>query len=157
MKKGVLRNFTNFTGKYLCQSLFFNKLADLRPATLLKKRLWHKCFPVNFTKFLRTPFLQNTSGGCFYFLDIYGSQDIVFEHRVDSRYCETRYSEHLTNSFNEPSSIFLNLFYLTILWYSELFNYFFSLTRQEYLNTTEFILEFLSGQPFEDHKILKTI
>ena len=33
--------------------------------TLLKKRLWHRCFPVNFAKFLRTPFLQNTSGGCF--------------------------------------------------------------------------------------------
>ena len=32
------------------------------PATLLKKRLWHRCFPVNFAKFLRTPFLQNTSG-----------------------------------------------------------------------------------------------
>ena len=31
-------------------------------ATLLKKRLWHKCFSVNFLKFLRTPFLQNTSG-----------------------------------------------------------------------------------------------
>ena len=27
-----------------------------RPATLLKKRLWHKCFLVNFVKFLRTPF-----------------------------------------------------------------------------------------------------
>ena len=24
-KKGVLRNFANFTGKHLCQSLFFNK------------------------------------------------------------------------------------------------------------------------------------
>ena len=33
-----------------------------RPATLLKKRLWHRCFPVNFVTFLRTPFLQNTSG-----------------------------------------------------------------------------------------------
>ena len=27
------------------------------PATLLKKRLWHRCFPVNFAKFLRTLFL----------------------------------------------------------------------------------------------------
>ena len=36
-KKGVLRNF--------------------RPATLLKKRLWQRRFPVNFAKFLRTPFL----------------------------------------------------------------------------------------------------
>ena len=30
--------------------------------TLFKKRLWHRCFPVNFAKFLRTPFSQNTSG-----------------------------------------------------------------------------------------------
>ena len=38
-EKGVLRNFATFTGKHLCQSLFFNKVADLRP--------------------------KNTSGGCF--------------------------------------------------------------------------------------------
>ena len=30
--------------------------------SLLKKKLWHRCFPVNFAKFLRTPFLQNISG-----------------------------------------------------------------------------------------------
>ena len=54
--KGVLRNFKKFTGKHLCQNLFFNKVAALRPATLLKKRLWHRCFPVSFVKFLRTPF-----------------------------------------------------------------------------------------------------
>ena len=58
----VLRNSTKFTGKHLCHSLFFNKVAALRPATLLKKRLWNTCFPVNFAKFPRTPFLQNTSG-----------------------------------------------------------------------------------------------
>ena len=55
-KKAILRNLTKFTGKHLCQSLFFNKVAGLRPATLLKKRLWHRCFPVNFVKFLRAPF-----------------------------------------------------------------------------------------------------
>ena len=37
-----------------------------KPATLLKNRLWHKCFPVNFVKFLRTPFSQNIPGDCFY-------------------------------------------------------------------------------------------
>ena len=56
-KKVVYRNFVKFTGKHLCQSHFFNKAAGLRAATLLKKRLWHSCFPVNFTKFLRTPFI----------------------------------------------------------------------------------------------------
>ena len=29
MKKGVLRNFSKFTGKHLCRSLFFNKVAGL--------------------------------------------------------------------------------------------------------------------------------
>ena len=54
--KGVLGNFAKFTGKHLCQSLFFNKVAGLRPKTLLKKGVWNRCFPMNFDKFLRTPF-----------------------------------------------------------------------------------------------------
>ena len=57
-KEGVLRNFTKFTGKHLCQSLFLNKVGDVRPATLSKKWLKHRCFPGNFVKFLRTPFLR---------------------------------------------------------------------------------------------------
>ena len=44
-EKGVLINFPKLTGKHL----------RLRPATLLKERLWHKCFPVTFAKFLRIP------------------------------------------------------------------------------------------------------
>ena len=46
----------------MCQSLFFNKVAGLRFAALLRKRFWQRCFPVNFAKFLRKPFLKNTSG-----------------------------------------------------------------------------------------------
>ena len=38
----------------------------LKPATLLKKRLWRRCFPVTFVKILRTPLLQNTSSWCFW-------------------------------------------------------------------------------------------
>ena len=49
VEKGVLKNFAKFTGKHLCQSLFFNKAVGLRP-------------DVNFSKFLRTPFLQNNPG-----------------------------------------------------------------------------------------------
>ena len=71
VKKGVLKNFSKFTGKHLCQSLLFNKVASFRPAALVKKRLWHGCFPVNFEKFLRTPFFiehlwanASTSGIC---------------------------------------------------------------------------------------------
>ena len=36
-KKGVLRNFTKFIAKHLCQGLFFNKVAGPRPAALLKR------------------------------------------------------------------------------------------------------------------------
>ena len=66
MKKGVLRNFTKFTGKRLGQSLLFNKVAGLRPATLLKGRLWHRCFPVNFAKFVRAPLYRTPLDDCFY-------------------------------------------------------------------------------------------
>ena len=52
VRKSALRNFAKFTGKHLCQILFL---------TLFKKRLWHRCIPLNFVKFLRTSFLQNTS------------------------------------------------------------------------------------------------
>ena len=61
-EKGTLRNFVKFTGKHLCQSLLFNKVSGLRPATSLTKKLWYRCFPVIFAKFLRKSFLQNTSG-----------------------------------------------------------------------------------------------
>ena len=40
-RKGVLRNFAKSKGKHLCQSLFFNKVAGLRPAASLKKGLCH--------------------------------------------------------------------------------------------------------------------
>ena len=33
VKKGVLKNLANFTGKHLCCSLFYNKVSGLRSAT----------------------------------------------------------------------------------------------------------------------------
>ena len=65
-EKGVFKSFTKFTGKHPYQSFFFYKVARLRPATLLKQRLWHRCLPVNCVKFLRRLFLWNSSGGCFW-------------------------------------------------------------------------------------------
>ena len=67
VRRGVLRSFTKFTRTHLCQSLFFNKVAGLpvpeslclRSAILIKKRLWLRCFSVNFAKFLRTFFYRN--------------------------------------------------------------------------------------------------
>ena len=44
----------NFSVLYLI--LYLIKLHS-RPTSLLKKRFWHRCFHVNFEKFLRTSFL----------------------------------------------------------------------------------------------------
>ena len=57
-KNGVLKHFLKFKGKHLCHSLFFNKVAGLKPATLLKKRLvqvisWNIC-----------EIFKNSPGGC---------------------------------------------------------------------------------------------
>ena len=41
--------FRKFAGKHKCKRL-------------LKKNLWHRCFPVKFSKFLRTNFSHNTCG-----------------------------------------------------------------------------------------------
>ena len=43
-KYSALRNFAKFTGKLLYQSVFFSKIAGLRPATLLKRSPWHRFF-----------------------------------------------------------------------------------------------------------------
>ena len=47
-KKGILRNFTKLIGKHPCRSFLFNTVAGLN--------LNQAKIPVNFAKFLRTPF-----------------------------------------------------------------------------------------------------
>ena len=42
VKKGDFRNFIKFTGKHLCQSLFFNKIAGLRPNSTWQISFAHK-------------------------------------------------------------------------------------------------------------------
>ena len=85
VKKDVLRNFAKFTGKHLCQSHFLNKVAGLE--TLLRKRLCRRCFPVNFAKFLRTPFLQSTS------------RRLLLDMLVDKNFSRAHYFSHTFYNF----------------------------------------------------------
>ena len=62
-QKGILKNLTKFTGKHLCWSLFFCKVAGLSPATSLKKRHSHRCFPWILRNFDLN--FNSTVGGCF--------------------------------------------------------------------------------------------
>ena len=57
VKKVFLEISQNSQENTCARVSFLNKVAGLRPATLLRKRLWHWCFHVNFAKFLGTLFL----------------------------------------------------------------------------------------------------
>ena len=59
-KTGALKNFANFTGKYLCWSLFLIKL----PLQLYQKQTPTQTFFCEIFK--NTFFVKSTSGGCFY-------------------------------------------------------------------------------------------
>ena len=59
--KSVLKNLAKFTRKQMCWSLFLKNLKAWG-LELYQKRLQRKCFPVNFDKFSRKFFLQNTFG-----------------------------------------------------------------------------------------------
>ena len=66
-------------------------------ATLLKKRPWHRCFHVNFAKFLRTPFLQNTSGWLPQKCSI---KKVLLKSLLDSQACNFIKKETLTQVFS---------------------------------------------------------
>ena len=59
VKKVFLEIWQN-SQKNTSARVFFNKVAGLRPATVLKKRLCHRCFPVNFEKISRNTFSYRT-------------------------------------------------------------------------------------------------
>ena len=57
-RKGALRNFAKFIGNTSARDYFLIKLPQ--PATLLKKSLWHRCFPVNFYELSKNTFFYRT-------------------------------------------------------------------------------------------------
>ena len=55
--KGFLKNFERFPGKNLRRSLFFNKVAGLKPAILLTREALAQAFLCEYFKFLRKPLI----------------------------------------------------------------------------------------------------
>ena len=54
-KKGVLRNLTKFTGKHVCQSLFFNKVP--KACNFIKKEALAQLFSCEFCEISKNLFL----------------------------------------------------------------------------------------------------
>ena len=59
-KKGVLRNVIKFTRKHLCQSLFFDKVAGLRHATLIIKETLAQVLSSEFYEISKNTFFYRT-------------------------------------------------------------------------------------------------
>ena len=59
-KKGVLKKFAKRTRKCLYQSFFLNKVAGLRPATLLKKETLAQVFSCTFCEISKNTFFYRT-------------------------------------------------------------------------------------------------
>ena len=66
-RKRCFKNFTKFTGKHQCQSLFFNKVTGLRSEdlTFIKKETLAQVFSVIFSKFLKQPLYRTPPDDCF--------------------------------------------------------------------------------------------
>ena len=60
VKKGVLRNFAKFTGKHLCQSLFFNKVAGLKSCNYTKKDTLAQVFSGDFCEISKNVIFYRT-------------------------------------------------------------------------------------------------
>ena len=69
---GVLKNYSIFTGKHLCWSLFLIK-CGLSGLHFIVKRLPDRCFPVDTVKFLRTAF---SIGSCF------STRNFIFDEKT---------------------------------------------------------------------------
>ena len=117
---------------------FLNKDAGLAwPAALLKKRLWHRCFPVNVAKFLRTSFLKITSARLLLF---FLKMTLIFKLRAT---CKLK-TKALKNTCAEVD------IYILILWTHSFLNWFniwkcaIKLTNIRYLNSPIILTNMLS-------------
>ena len=128
-KKGFLRNFAKFTGS-TCVRVFLNKVTGLKPATFFKKRLWHRCFPVNFVKFLRTPFLTEHLRWLLLKKQISAKrfhQQYHFCFHLESCYQETLIVKYLSHSTFILSTMYYH-YLLSTVYYFQSVN-----TQYEYL------------------------
>ena len=117
--------------KCLCWSLFFDKVARWRPATLFKKRLHNRSFPENYAEFLITTFWQNTS---WWMLEVDWGLEIIFNVKLVLRSWEISLPNKFFHLFPHlqliyfhshsfatgvtkmSSNIFLGMFYWGIRW-----------------------------------------
>ena len=117
VKKSILKNFANFTGKHLRWSLFLIKRQDFWLVTLIKKRLQHRCFLREHSEIFKNAYfklqtLQNEIYSCFFMSKVIHS----VLGKVKKEYWNSfivqgiRYSvKYYSNFFHPPLPSLLNL------------------------------------------------
>ena len=129
-EKGVLRNFAKFLRKHFCPSLFFNKVAGASlfnkvagaAYNFIEKETLAQVFSC---EFLRTHFLQNTSGGCFCLFirtlfNIYQKYEIrTISKKLFLNIKFLLYKKHFFSSYikNSVNAFLLRLIFIAHFWY----------------------------------------
>ena len=100
VRKDVFRNFSKFTGKHLCQSLFFNKVVQAQACNFIKKETLAQVFAFEFWEISKKTFFTEH-------LWATGSdQTPPLSLRVASTPCKTKTNQHWLNYLtNTPHTL----------------------------------------------------
>ena len=93
---------------------FFSKVAGLRPATLLKNRLRHRCFPVDFVKFLRNFFWKATVSQNMKAFKVQVISSVKL--KIGWIYITIKIRHRKTSKISSPAYIFQRLFLSGLTW-----------------------------------------
>ena len=63
-KKTLVLKMSQYSQEITCVGVSFLKKFGHQACSFIRKKLQHKCFPVNVAKFLRTPFYRASVNGC---------------------------------------------------------------------------------------------
>ena len=95
IKKAAL--FSIFTWEHLCWILFFFKeVVDLQTCNLIKKRLQHRCFPVNILKSTEHLFWRTYSNGCFW-MPHKRNTYVLFRSFIHSSFMKVSVEEYISS------------------------------------------------------------
>ena len=107
-----------------CARVYFLIQLQALACNFIKKRLWHRCLPFNIAKFLRTPFLQNTSGRLLLFFGIrVWDWPLLFLFVVWPSKNESHFSIKILWALNETAFLKLTLLkysFVMISWFFQL-------------------------------------
>ena len=87
LKIGVEKKFRRFHRKTPVLESLFNKVAGLQACNFITNRLQHRCFPVKFTKFLRTLFLTEHLWWLFLYLSHRMQRKLKVSMEIHSSFC----------------------------------------------------------------------